>query len=104
MKDSQLEKMSLRDLRDLGKRVDQAIVSRQSRDRAELKEKMAAMAAEAGLSLDDVVGRRRGGKTRGAQQVKYRHPDDPTLTWSGRGRKPRWLKQAGGSAERFRVA
>lgn len=24
--------------------------------------------------------------------IKYRHPDDPKLTWSGRGPKPKWLK------------
>lgn len=23
---------------------------------------------------------------------KYRHPEDPSLTWTGRGNKPRWVK------------
>jgi DNA-binding protein H-NS len=23
--------------------------------------------------------------------MKYRHPEDSALTWSGRGRKPRWV-------------
>ena len=23
--------------------------------------------------------------------VKYRHPDDPALTWSGRGKRPLWV-------------
>lgn len=23
---------------------------------------------------------------------KYAHPDDPTITWTGRGRKPKWVE------------
>jgi DNA-binding protein H-NS len=26
--------------------------------------------------------------------VKYRHPETPALTWSGRGRKPQWFVEA----------
>jgi DNA-binding protein H-NS len=25
---------------------------------------------------------------------KYRHPENPELTWSGRGRKPKWFVAA----------
>lgn len=28
------------------------------------------------------------------ERIKYRHPDNPELTWSGRGREPKWLEQA----------
>lgn len=28
----------------------------------------------------------------GNVQVKYRHPEDPTRQWSGRGRQPAWVK------------
>ncbi|WP_354540899.1 H-NS histone family protein [Roseovarius sp. MBR-6] len=26
--------------------------------------------------------------------AKYRHPENPALTWSGRGRKPQWFVEA----------
>jgi DNA-binding protein H-NS len=26
--------------------------------------------------------------------VKYAHPEDPSITWSGRGRKPNWFLEA----------
>jgi len=26
--------------------------------------------------------------------AKYRHPENPALTWSGRGRKPLWFVEA----------
>ena len=25
---------------------------------------------------------------------KYRNPDDPSVTWSGRGRQPKWVQVA----------
>lgn len=31
--------------------------------------------------------------TVGKQPAKYRHPDDPALTWSGFGHTPLWLKK-----------
>lgn len=27
-------------------------------------------------------------------RIKYRHPDNPELTWVGRGREPKWLEEA----------
>jgi DNA-binding protein H-NS len=38
---------------------------------------------------------------------KYRNPDEPTETWSGRGKQPRWLASAlssGHSIEEFAIA
>ncbi len=36
---------------------------------------------------------KRGG-TRGIVPPKYRNPDNPAETWTGRGRKPRWVVAA----------
>lgn len=103
MKDNQLEKMTVKELRDLKVRIDSAIAQRQAKDRAELKQKMTQLAEEAGLSLDDVIGSRRGGaRGKGSVAVKYRHPDDAGLTWTGRGRRPRWLEGVA-NIEKFRV-
>ncbi|MBD1203632.1 MAG: H-NS histone family protein [Rhodobacteraceae bacterium] len=33
-------------------------------------------------------------KTRTPQKPRFHHPDDPTITWSGRGRRPAWAAQA----------
>ncbi len=103
MKDNLLDKMNVRELRELKTRIDAAITARQTKDRAELKQKMIALAEEAGLSLDDVIGGgRRGGRGKGSVAVKYRHPDDASLTWTGRGRRPRWLDGIS-NIEKFRV-
>jgi len=104
MKDAQLEKMSSKELKELHAQVVAAIEARQSREKQELKEKMTQLAAEAGFSLGELVGGAKRGPKGKATGVKFRHPDDPTQTWSGRGRKPKWLAKAGGNIERFRVA
>jgi DNA-binding protein H-NS len=103
----ELEGMPIKDLRALKEKIDNAIVERQKTERAELLAKMVALADESGLTIDDVLGTRRGKGSRGQVAVKYRNPDDPSETWTGRGRKPRWLtaklSRRGASIEDFAV-
>ena len=35
---------------------------------------------------------------------KYRNPKDPSQTWTGRGRRPTWIVEAGGNIERFLIS
>ncbi len=61
----------------------------------EFRAEIEAKARELGLSLDEVLQAdkgRRGGKVPG--KVKFRNPSDPSQTWSGRGKRPRWLAEA----------
>jgi DNA-binding protein H-NS len=50
-----LEKLSIKDLRDLRDRVDKALVTAIPREKAQLTAKIKAMAAEQGLNLADVM-------------------------------------------------
>ena len=69
------------------------MVEKQGSERAALRQKMADMAKDHGLSLDEVLGKsRRRGK--GSVAVKYRDPKNPENTWTGRGRMPRWMVAA----------
>ncbi len=45
------------------------------------------------LSLNDVMPAGKGVKRR-ATAPKYRHPENPEVTWSGRGRRPSWVNEA----------
>src|SRR3984893_7179035 len=96
----QLERMTLKELRQHEERVRAAIVAREQQDRTELRNKVVALAEKAGVTVAALFGR---GRRRRSAGVKYRHPKDPSLTWSGRGRRPKWLADAGGDIERFRV-
>jgi DNA-binding protein H-NS len=52
-----------------------------------------ALARELGYSLAELVGTETK-SSRAPAVAKYRHPENPALTWSGRGRKPQWFVEA----------
>ncbi|MEO1308037.1 MAG: H-NS histone family protein, partial [Pseudomonadota bacterium] len=83
-----LDGLSLDELRALRKDVEKTIDSYDVRRRNEALVAVQAVAKEAGFSLDDLIAK--GSKR--LQPPKYQHPENPALTWSGRGRKPAWFK------------
>ena len=98
------ERMSVRELQELEARLKKAKTSVQERSRAELRQKLEAIAAEAGFKLGELFGGR-GGKGRKVA-AKYANPDNTSETWTGRGRKPRWLAaklKAGEKQEKFLI-
>ena len=100
----ELDRMSLRELKELELKVQRARASVQDRSRSELRKKVETMIAEAGFKVTDIFGGR-GGKGR-TVAAKYANPDDPSETWTGRGRKPRWLNakvQEGAKIEKFLI-
>ena len=84
-----LERMSYKDLQELELKIKKAKATVQDRSRTELRGRLESMAAAAGFKMSDLFGGR-GGKGRKVA-AKYANPDDPAETWTGRGRKPRWL-------------
>jgi len=98
-----IENLSLTELKQLRKDVDTAISSYHDREKAKAREVLEEKAKELGFSLDDIVGK----KTRRSKPTpKYRNPEEPSETWSGRGRRPRWLEEAlakGAELEEFRI-
>lgn len=88
-----VEKLSLKELQDLEVRVKKAIVGAKNREQDEFRADVIALAAKRGISVGEVFG---GGKSSkgGKVAVKYRNPNDPSETWTGRGRQPKWLAAA----------
>ena len=97
---SSYDKMSFTELAAVRNQIDRLMLEKQAASRAELREKMEEMAKERGFLLSDVL-EKRGGRT-GKVAVKYRDPNDPSNTWTGRGRMPRWMVAAtrGGKAKK----
>jgi DNA-binding protein H-NS len=101
MADFNLEALSLKELRQLQKDLTKAISTYEDRHKAEARAKLEAFAKEMGYSLADLMGCEVK-PTRAPAAAKYRHPENPSLTWSGRGRKPLWFVaalEAGKSAD-----
>ena len=86
-----LAAMSLAELRDLQKSVAKTISTFEVRQKAEAREKVEMLATELGFTLAELA-ELEGPKRKRAPSTKiYRHPENLTLTWSGRGRKPGWF-------------
>jgi DNA-binding protein H-NS len=94
-----IDRMTFKELQDLELKIKRAKSTAQEKTRTDLKDKVEAMVAAAGFKMSDLFGGR-GGKGRKVA-AKYVNPDDSTETWTGRGRKPRWLAAKLKSGERI---
>lgn len=96
-----LKAMSRKELEKLLSEVKQALVNAQARDQREARKAAEKAAAEFGFTLGELSDGqkpRRGrpkGKTTPVKKgaPKYRNPDDPSQTWTGKGRRPTWYLQ-----------
>jgi DNA-binding protein H-NS len=74
------------------------LTARRERKKQEFLGSFREAIAAAGLSPAEVaaaLGRRSGGGNAGRRahvQPKYRNPANPSETWSGRGKQPKWLE------------
>ncbi len=101
--------LSLAELIDLQKRIPTEIKRRKAKEKNALLVRVKKMVADHGFSLDDLLAQERksGAKTRAPVRIKYRHPKDASLTWTGRGRTPKWVEQwqnSGGKLEQLLVS
>lgn len=88
-----LSKLSIEELQALAQDIEREIVSRREAERERVLAQMRELAASLGLSLEDVLRQERG-KSGGIVPPKYRNPNDPSLTWTGRGKRPTWVNEA----------
>ena len=85
-----VDKLSLKDLLELEAKVQKAIATARERERSEVKQKVEALVQNAGFSVSELFGSR-GGLRGKSVAAKYVNPDNRAETWTGRGRKPKWL-------------
>ena len=94
-----LEKMSYAELTKMQADIERMKIDKQNSERAAVKQKLLAIAEEAGFDLRELFGK---GSKEGSVAVKYRDPKNPENAWTGRGRMPRWMTTAtkGGKAKK----
>jgi DNA-binding protein H-NS len=95
-----LENMSATELAAMQARIERIKIDKQNAERTAVREKIVKMAKDAGFDIGDLFDGRKGKRSKVA--VKYRDPNNPANTWTGRGRMPRWLAAAtkGGKAKK----
>ncbi|MEX5728252.1 DNA-binding protein H-NS [Rhodovulum iodosum] len=86
-----LDSMSLKELEKLRKNIDKAIARLEVRRKDDARKAAEEAARQFGFSLDELTD---GKKPKKTSPPKYRNPEDPKQTWTGRGRQPRWIKDA----------
>ncbi|MDH2329206.1 H-NS histone family protein [Cereibacter sp. SYSU M97828] len=87
-----LNSMSLAELKSLQKEVAKAIQTFEKRRKAEAVAILQAAAKEQGFSLAELIKAEAVSKS--TLPPKFANPADPSDTWSGRGRRPRWFAEA----------
>ncbi|WP_170467094.1 H-NS histone family protein [Ruegeria arenilitoris] len=89
-----LDKLSRKELLELRDQVEKALIDAEKRERKEALEAAEKAAAEFGFSLCDLAQDAAPSGKSSKTKAKYRNPEDPNQTWSGRGRKPQWIHDA----------
>jgi DNA-binding protein H-NS len=95
-----LQNMSYAELAKMEAEIGRLKSTKQNEERSALRDKLAAEAKKHGFDINELFGRGRKGK--GTVAAKYRDPSNPSNTWTGRGRMPRWMAAAtkGGKAKK----
>lgn len=109
MKKLNLSVLSASELQQLKSDIEKELGDRSSK--LEAIEEVKKLAASKGLKLEELFAELGASKVKGKRElgpapVRFRHPQDSSLTWSGRGKRPNWMKDAmakGMSEDQMRV-
>lgn len=105
----QVALMSSSELQALRNDIDAELTRRENKLAA--IEEIKRLASEKGLRLEDLLVELGGARLRPKRESatgapRYRNPDNPQQTWSGRGKRPLWLNaalQSGQTLDALRV-
>lgn len=93
----QLDNLSIEELEEVISSARQRIEEKREEAVARARADIERIAASTGYSLEDLLGMNRPRPRAAARPhrpvaEKYRNPRDPSQSWSGRGKRPRWLQ------------
>lgn len=96
MKTVDLSNYSLAELKGLQHDIEREIKNRQHHEVRSAREKILAIAQAAGVSVDELLSITARKEKSAGQKVaaQYANPADTSMTWTGRGRQPRWVAEA----------
>jgi DNA-binding protein H-NS len=107
-----LEALSKSELKALQRQVEQALSKSETRRKRDALAAVERAVREYGLTLEEVFATASTSKSKRsftpteASEAKFRNPENPQETWSGRGRRPGWFKahlEAGKSEDELRA-
>lgn len=92
-----LDSLSPAELQALIKSAEAQMQSARKNHIQKVRTKIEGLLKSAGLTIDEVYPRRGGQGSKGPKAAvapKYRNPENPAQTWSGRGKRPLWFVDA----------
>lgn len=102
----ELDKLTVEQLEQLAKDASAAAKKKREDGRKELRRKLEAMVKAEGYTLFDVFPELNDVELKPVLVATHRHPEHPELTWTGQGRRPKWLVEAlaaGAELDAFRI-
>ncbi|RLL72418.1 H-NS histone family protein [Paenirhodobacter hankyongi] len=91
--DISFDDLTLAELKTLRTKVDRAIETYEDRKKREALAELEESARKMGYSLAELA-ELSSAKPRKAVAPKYANSENPAETWTGRGRKPKWVEAA----------
>lgn len=78
-------------LRTMIEKAESVLKDKETNKKKEVIAKIKELAASIGVGVEIIEG---GKKSRRSSKVpiKYRHPNNPSLAWTGRGMTPKWMQ------------
>src|SRR5437764_871147 len=97
-----LSNYNLGELKGLQFDIEKEIKTRQQQEVRKAREQILAIAQDVGMPVEALLSAKPGkagksgksGKGQSIGSAQYRNPDDNAQTWTGRGRKPKWVIDA----------
>lgn len=102
-----LSSLTVVQLRDLQQQIPAELKRREAQDKVKVLNEARAFVKARGYALEELLNKDLKGKVlTGKVKVKYRHPENAALEWTGRGRQPKWVAEwmaKGGKMESLAV-
>lgn len=103
--------LSVAELRDLQVKAEELIASKQDQELQQAYQDIMAIAEKVNLTIEQILelgaNKSKSKKIiRKTVEARYRNPNNAADTWTGRGKKPRWLAaklEAGANIEDFMI-
>lgn len=86
--------------------AEKALKSKKANQRKEIIAQIKDLAASIDIAIDIQETEKKSSRKGTKAAIKYRHPENPEQTWTGRGVMPRWMRallDAGHSKSEFEI-
>lgn len=103
---TEYQNLSEHELQAVIENAEKALRNKQANKRKEVIAQIKELAASIDVTVEIHENEKKSVRKGTKVAIKYRHPDDPDKTWTGRGVAPRWMQEllnAGHDRSEFEV-